>query len=180
MELIERVRASKKAREEGIKANEEEDQDDEMEEEDRNRTITPAAAAASKGSKSNTSEERYGDTIKATRTTKVIDSASTIKPGGAGKKSNIEVALQSFQQMSVSDETLGKAGGGVPEPTSVASSPIKDSSSKQQQQKNVFKALRMCRLARDINCAEVIGNSTLLLGVDDGLYSFESEGMFVR
>ena len=58
----------------------------------------------------------------------------------------------------------GGGGGG-------SSSSVKTTSSS----KNVFKALRMCRLARDINCAEIIGNS-LLLGVDDGLYSFEADG----
>jgi len=41
--------------------------------------------------------------------------------------------------------------------------------------KNVFKAVRLCRLARKINCADFTAE-TLLLGVDDGLYAFETVG----
>lgn len=43
-------------------------------------------------------------------------------------------------------------------------------------QKNVFKAARLCRLARRVNCADFTGDA-LLLGVDDGLYAFEMEGL---
>jgi serine/threonine protein kinase len=44
--------------------------------------------------------------------------------------------------------------------------------------KNVFKAVRLCRLARKINCADFTAE-TLLLGVDDGLYAFETVGTSV-
>lgn len=37
-----------------------------------------------------------------------------------------------------------------------------------------FKASRICRLAIRVNCAEFIGD-TLLLGTDDGLFSFETK-----
>lgn len=36
-----------------------------------------------------------------------------------------------------------------------------------------FKALRLCRLGRQVNCAEYIGDM-LLLGLDEGLYAFEA------
>lgn len=44
--------------------------------------------------------------------------------------------------------------------------------------KNVFKAVRLCRLARKINCADFTAE-TLLLGVDDGLYAFETVGTYI-
>ncbi len=72
--------------------------------------------------------------------------------------------------MAVSEDSLGRS-----DVNSSPASPLKDVNNSVKHQKNVFKAMRMCRLARDINCAEIIGNS-LLLGVDDGLYSFEADG----